>query len=244
MDEALAAVMVPSFEKAGFSDGELGRVALRRTLVELHEERVALLLRDAHRLDLGVEEALLLRGERAAEALLRELVLRLARELVLRGAQVAAVAHVDVAVRIPEAVVDHPVDERAVAHAVARSAPGRGSRGRSTSTPCRPATTIGVAERDRLGAEDDGLQARAAHLADGGGRDGVGDAGVDRRLPGGRLADAGREHVAHEHLPDRVRGELGAPSAPSMAAAPRRGAASDESEPRNAPIGVRAAATM
>ena len=43
---------------------------------------------------------------------------------------------------------------------------------------------------------------------------------------------------------DGIGRELGAARAPWMAAAPRSGARSDESEPRNAPMGVRAAETM
>ena len=53
-------------------------------------------------------------------------------------AELAAVAHVDVAVRVPEAVVDHAVDERGVAHARAAARGGHVVRARSTSTPCRP----------------------------------------------------------------------------------------------------------
>src|SRR5690606_35944788 len=37
-----------------------------------------------------------------------------------------------------------------------------------------------------------------------------GDAGVDRRLPGGDLSGAGLEHLAHEHVVDLVGGDTGA----------------------------------
>ena len=48
----------------------------------------------------------------------------------------------------------------------------------------------------------DGVEAREAHLVDGGGGHGHGDAGVGRGLAGGDLAGAGLEHLAHEHVVD------------------------------------------
>src|ERR1019366_4086628 len=71
--------------------GELRGVALRRALVVLHDGLLALLLRRAHRLDLGGEEALSLRRERRGGSLLRKLVLLGAGDLVFGRAFVAAV---------------------------------------------------------------------------------------------------------------------------------------------------------
>ena len=64
-------------------------------------------------------------GARAPVGLGRERVLVLAGEAVLRRDHVAAVAHVHVLVRVPQAVVDHRVDDLAVAHAVAAARLGQ-----------------------------------------------------------------------------------------------------------------------
>ena len=49
-----------------------------------------------------------------------------------------------------------------------------------------------------------GLEARAADAVDRRGAGAVVEAGLQRRLARRRLADAGLEHLAHEHLVDLV----------------------------------------
>ena len=48
---------------------------------------------------------------------------------------------------------------------------------------------VGIAGPNRLGREHDRLEPGAAHLVDGVGRDGLGQPGVEGRLPGRVLAD-------------------------------------------------------
>mmetsp|Transcript_21294 Transcript_21294/g.57331 ORF Transcript_21294/g.57331 Transcript_21294/m.57331 type:complete len:246 (+) Transcript_21294:317-1054(+) len=100
----------------------LGGRARLGILVGSDDERLALLLRDAHRRDLGLEPAV---GDRRLRTLLRgrrKVILLLAGEAVLVGDVLGGDTHVVVVERAPEAVVDHRVLERPVAHpcAVAR----------------------------------------------------------------------------------------------------------------------------
>jgi hypothetical protein len=67
-----------------------------------------------------------------------------------------------------------------------------------------PATTIGGrAGLDGVVAEHHRLHARAADLVDGHGAGGDRDAGGDRGLARRRLAEAGRQHAAHDHFRHR-----------------------------------------
>ena len=91
-----------------------------------------------------------------------------------------------------------------------------------------PATIkLGVAGPNRLGREHDRLQAGAAHLVDGVGRDGVGQPGLERRLPRRVLADAGLQDVAHDDFVDLAAAStLARLSASRTTTAPSCGAAS------------------
>ncbi len=61
---------------------------------------------------------------------------------------------------------------------------------------------LGVAGLDHLVGQVDGVEARQAHLVDGGGGTRHRDAGVDGRLAGGDLPGTGLEDLAHEHVVD------------------------------------------
>jgi hypothetical protein len=54
-----------------------------------------------------------------------------------------------------------------------------------------------------------GLQAAAADLANGHSRHTVGKAGADERLPGGILAHARGQHLAHDHFGNLIRPDTG-----------------------------------
>ena len=66
-----------------------------------------------------------------------------------------------------------------------------------------------VAALDGLRGEHDGFEARAAHLVDRGGADGLREAGGDGRLPGHVLAQAGGKDVAADDFVDRLGGNAG-----------------------------------
>ena len=62
---------------------------------------------------------------------------------------------------------------------------------------------VDVAGLNALVGEHDGLETRAAHLVDGERGDVIGEPALERRLPGRRLAGAGRDDVAHDAFVDR-----------------------------------------
>ena len=70
------------------------------------------------------------------------------------------------------------------------------------------------------------------------------DAGLDRGLPGGDLAGAGLEHLAHDHVLDLVAGDAGALQGRLDGDAAELGAGEALRQPSSLPMGVRAPATM
>ena len=119
--DALPAVIVPSFENAGRRPPSDSVVVPGRTPSSVSTTTGSPLRCGIDdRRDLVGEAAFLLRGGRALVALRRELVLRLAGDAAdLADVVLGARAHVHRVERAPQAVVDHRVDELAVAHAVA-----------------------------------------------------------------------------------------------------------------------------
>ena len=109
-----------------------------------------------------------------------------------------------------------------------------------------PPTTMidGVAVADRLPAEGDGAQARAAELVDA--ERGLLDrnAGIDRGLAGRVLALAGAQDLAQDDFVDFLGFTLARSSAPLIATLPRSWAGTAPNAPLNEPIGVRAALAM
>jgi hypothetical protein len=92
MPEALAAVTVPSLEKAGRRVGIFSGIACARQLVGV-DRHIALLAFHRHRRDLALEAAFLGGVLRAAQRFERVGVLLLARELVFLRNHVGEVAH-------------------------------------------------------------------------------------------------------------------------------------------------------
>ena len=98
---------------------------------------------------------------------------------------------------------------------------------------------LGVAEPDGTGAEHDGLEAGAADLVDGQRRDRVGKTGVAHRLAGGGLAGPACQHLADDHLVDRLRRQPGALQKSLDDGRRQRGASTSDNTPPKDPIGVR-----
>ena len=136
--DALPAVTVPSFWNAGFSDGIFSMSPRAGPSSAVDLLRRALALRHLDGDDLVLERARLLRRQRALERLDGVGVLRRAIDLLLARAQLGRRAHVEVVVHVPQAVVDHAVDDGLRCPCACRCAPSAGSTARSTSTPCRP----------------------------------------------------------------------------------------------------------
>ena len=122
--------------------------------------------------------------------------------MVFGGAHLGADSHVDVLVRVPQAVLDHGIDEDCVAHPVTRArALEKVRRVGHRLHPARHGELV-FARDDRVGGVHDGPHARAADLVEGDARDGLGNTRAERGLPRRGLADARLEHVSHDHLLD------------------------------------------
>ena len=195
IDEALAAVTVPSFLKTGLRRRDLLRLGVLRALVLARPRSCSPFLPGTvHRDDLRLEQALLLGLDGAAGGLDARTRPGPRGGCPGCGALLGADAHVDVVVDVPQAVEDHRVLELDVAHASA-AAHGVADVGRvGHGLHAARHHHVGVTERDGLRAGDDGLEARAADLVEGGGGDGVGDARRRWRpgapAPGPRLPGA------------------------------------------------------
>src|SRR5579862_167939 len=123
--------------------------------VGLDDDGVALLLRDFDWHDLFAEEARFDRANRFLVALVSELILFLARDVVLFGDEFAGDAHVEVFVHVPEAVVNHGIDEILIAKA--ESAAGALQKIRAIRHGLHAASDddLGFAENDALRCERD-----------------------------------------------------------------------------------------
>ena len=188
--------------------GNFGGVDLERMLV-IGDHARPCFLGHGDRRDLGLERAAFDRLAGARQRLHRIGVLIGAGELIgLRGG-LAEIAHraaglVGVFEAIHHHVVDDPVMAGAVAAARLRQQIGRIAHALHAAGQ----HDLGRAGVDDVMGQHGGLHAGAADLVDGGGAGGVGQFGAARGLPRRRLALAGRQHVAHEHLVDPLRREF------------------------------------
>ncbi len=170
----MAAVTVPSFEKAGFSFAIASTVA--DVLVAV-DNRIALLALHRDGGDLLLEADLLAGGLRLVLRADRELVLLLAGELEGLGHVLGGGAHVVAVEGVPEPVLDHGIDELEIAHLLAAAQVLRVGGERHRFLAARH-DDGGVAVGDLLHADRDGAKTGAADLVE---------------APGGRLLrDAGR----------------------------------------------------
>src|SRR5271165_4800853 len=174
------------------------------------DDRLATAGRDLDRHDLVLEPAGLLRrfglGLRGGG----EGVLLIAGDLPALGDVLCGVAHVIAVERVPEPIAYHRVDELGIAHlhAVAQvDAVRRLAHALLTAGD----DDLGITVADRLIAERHGAQSRTAELVDAIGGHLIGDAGGDRGLAGRVLALAGGEDLAHDHLANFFRLDIGAP---------------------------------
>ena len=225
---------------------ELGHRIERRAMARIFvigDDDVALAGLDGDRDDLVLELAGLLRGLGLVLRGDRELVLLRAGDLILLGDVLGGVAHVVAVEGVPQAVLDHGVDEFERAHLDA-AAQILGVRGHAHGFLAAGDDDFGIAVEQRLIAERDRAQARAAELVDAPGRALHRDAGGDRGLAGRVLALRRGQDLAHDDFGDAARLD---------AAALQRCLDGDGAEivggmvanaPLKLPTGVRAALTM
>ena len=170
---------------------------------------LALARRDRDRRDLRAESRLLDRALRAAHGLGREGVLVVARVAVLRGGRVGEATHRLAVPRALQSVVEHVIEDLAVAHAITRARLRAAGTARSTSTRGRrpvpiarvPARIWSAASITAFMPEPHILLTVVAGMLER-------NTGSERRLACRGLAEAGRHHAAEDHLvdPPRARG--------------------------------------
>ncbi len=203
-----AVLLERGFELAQDFDGRV----LARAFVLLEQDHLALLLAgnfDGN--DLVLEAALLDRRDGLAMRVDGVLVLLLARDLVFVGDVLAGVAHVIVVVDVPEAVLDHRVDERAVAEAVAlacvKQQVGRVGHGLHAAGD----DDLAVVGEDGLRRQADRFQSRTADFVDGHGADRRRNSRAQCGLTRGVLSQTRAHHVAHDDFIHRRRVHTRAP---------------------------------
>ena len=108
----------------------------------------------------------------------------------------------EVVVGVPESVVDHGVHQLAVVEPVAGAGLPEDVGGPGHVLHAAGHYDLVLPGLDRVGGDAYGLEARPAHLVDRHGAGLVGYSRLDGRLPGGVLAQAGPEDVAHDDLLD------------------------------------------
>ncbi len=233
-------------ERGAQSAERLRGRARSHAFVGVDQDRVALALRDLDRRDLLGESAFLHRGGGALVALGRDVVLHVARDAAdLAGVALGAGAHVHGVERAPETVVDHRVEQLAVAHAVAlaRLLQEVGRLGHRLHAAGDD--DLGVAGLDHLVGEVDRVDAREAHLVDRHRRHRHRDPALHRRLARRHLAGARLQHLTEEHVVDLVAADR-RPARARRRWRDRRGRwpRTTTSAPESLPMGVRADETM
>src|SRR5439155_19966919 len=198
-----------------------GRLARRLVLVDHGDRALAPGHLDAD--ELGVERAVLLRGECLLVRRCREAVLILAREPALLRDELAAKTHVPVAICVHQAVGEIRVLEVVFTEREAGAEAAHEVRRVRHALHTAGDDDARFARFDLRRREHYRLESRAANLVHGRARHAVRDPCADRGLTRGGLADACLDDVAHEDLvdlidldpgtleraPDRDRSELG-----------------------------------
>jgi hypothetical protein len=160
-------------------------------------------LGDGERRDLLGEVTVLLGGGGALVAERGELVLLLAGDAQRGAAALGGLAHRDAVPRVGEPVERHVVADRHVAELGALPLVDQVRRvGHRLHAAGHH--DVELAGPDQLVGQRDRVEPGETHLVDRDGRRGHRDAGHDRGLPGGDLAGAGLQHLAHDHVLDLV----------------------------------------
>ena len=203
MPDALPAVTVPSFVKAGRSAASFSAVVPARGYSSfVTRTGGALALRHVDRDDLAIEHARLHRDLGAALALGGERVLLLARDAVAPRDFLGGHAHVAAFDGAGQSFLQHRVDDLGVPHPVAPAGALQQERRVAHRLGAAGQHQVDVAGLDRFDRVHDRLQARAADAVDRLARHLDRHAGLERRLARHVHAGAGLQHAAHDHVAD------------------------------------------
>ena len=164
------------------------------------EDELLLLLLHGNRHDLVLEAAGLHSGNSLLLGVVAELVQLLAGDAPDVADVLSGGAHVVVVVSVPQAVLDHGVDQLLLAHTSAPAGLGDGVGSSGHVLGAAAHDQVSIASLDGAGTLDDGLQAGAADHADGVGGNLQGHTGLDHALTSHVLALSSRQDVTEHDL--------------------------------------------
>ena len=131
-------------------------------------------------------------------ALERELILLLARDFVFLCDEFAGVAHVEVFVDVPQAIIDHRVEDFRIAEAEAGARAFQQVRAIRHRFHAAGNDDFGFSERDALRGQRDGFEAGAANFVDRHRCDARIEAAAESRLARGILSQTCLDDIAHD----------------------------------------------
>ena len=166
-------------------------------------------------------------------------VLVRATHLTARGDVVGLGPHRHVFERAPQPVVLHRIEDRLRSELPALAGPGQEKRCAAHAFHAAGDDQPCITGANGLIGEHDGLEPRAADLVDRQRGDGRWQAGNERRLASGGLAQSGGEHAAHDDFIDQFRRNARAADRLADDGGPQLGAGTDDIPPMSFPIGVR-----
>lgn len=176
----------------------------------LRNDSIALLALDSDSDDLVVEQLLLPRRLRPLVRLDRERVLLLASHLVLLRRRLRAVAHVDLVVHVPQAVLDQAVVQLHLAERRLLRRASEVVRHAAHVLHAARDQSLFLAKLDLLRGDADGFHAAGADLVDGRRFDTGRQAGEHACLTRRGLSHAALEHVAHVDMAELLHWHRGA----------------------------------
>src|SRR5206468_12463116 len=133
-----------------------------RGFIRVEEYRIAFTLRYGYRNDLVAKLSGANRGDSLAMAVQREFVLAFAADVIAFGHNLSGVTHVEVFVRVPQAVMNHRVDDGVVAEPVAVACAGQKIRRVGHAFHAARDDNFRITGLDSLRGKTNRLQARSA----------------------------------------------------------------------------------
>ena len=175
---------------------------MANVLVAVEGDRILAPLGHRHFKTLCVETSGLLSLGCASMTLDSKRILLFAGDAVLVGDQLCGLSHVEVVVLVPQTIVDHGVDQLAMAQTHAAARFGQQVRCVGHGLHAARKDAIRVACANGLRGQHDGLQTRTANLVDGHGANGCGNSRAQRNLASRVLTQARCKNVAKDDLLD------------------------------------------
>ena len=129
-----------------------------------------------------------------------ELILHFAGHAEALGHVLGGNAHVVIVEGVPQAIVDHNVNNLAVVHPVTEAGIGQSIGRKAHVLHTAYYHNVRIAGGDHVRSKVDALETAAANVVDGQRGHALGQTGLYGGLTGGALAKTGLQHVAHQHF--------------------------------------------